>query len=524
MFVILIFAVIFGMCIIHRTKKLCKYQFGTFTKQVVAALNVVEDELNAANDTPLILDESDMSKIFDASNVHVPGTYIDILKDLKREHHFTLGEGMLIASMLKEKQETDNYYHLKSPRPSHRKIEKKPVFLGGSCNPTTWRGDIVIPMFQDRHIDFYNPQVDEWTEALVQAEAKAKEQAQLLFFVLDNQTRALASIMEACYFLGTRKPLTLIVKEYDGPGNKWEIQGEELDEYEIDLLNDLKRYVLEIAKLEHIPVFKDTATAAHYVLALYDGRVDFKDHGQNRRMGISALKYIVSQSKHTSDMFDSYCSKSGLIKNTEQLVRVCSQTYRRVDSHPEVEAALQRLRKVKLPLTKDLFMAFYSELYSDISSAALSIRRKRKITRRRRIIVPDWSGNAFIKKKKGEIEAFETLLRESDAPVDVLPFYDVLYESRTEDVHLMIIPEGEHSTLCMMQAAFLLGRGSHVVLYMRDYCADGTRAPPSPTAQKDYRRCRAYLQDMALHHGMDIFDTPEECVRHVKELLASDQS
>ena len=518
MFVILIFAVIFGMCIIHKSRKLCRYQYGNFSKQVVAALNIIEDELNTSHQ-PQIIDDTDMSTILDASNVHVPGTYIDILKDLKREGHFTLGEGLLIASMLKDKQNTDNYYHLKSPKPANRKIEKKPVFLGGSCNPTTWRGDIVIPMFQDRHIDFYNPQVDEWTEALVQAEAKAKEQAQLLFFVLDNQTRALASIMEACYFLGTRKPLTLIVKEYDGSGNKWEIQGEELDEYEIDLLNDLKRYVLEIAKLEHIPVFKDTATAAHYVSALYDGTVDFKGTSQNKRMGISALKTIVSQVKHAENAFDIHSSKSGLIKNSEQLTKICCNSYKRVDSDPEVESTISRLRKVKYPLEKDQFMAYYSELYSELSAATLSMRRKRKMSSRRRIIVPDWSDNAFIKKKKGEIEAFENLLRKSEAPVEILPFYDVLYESRPDDVHLMIIPEGEHSTLCMMQAAFLLGRGSHVVLYMKDYCADGTRAPTSPTAQKDYRRCRVYLQDMAILHGMPIFDSPEECVEHVKHSI-----
>ena len=511
---ILIFAVIFGMCIIHKRKKLYKYQYGPFSKSILSALNLDDDELN--DDVPRI-DEQDMAKILESSQVHVPGTYIDILKDLKREPFFTLGEGLLIASMLKRKQDTDNYYHLKSPKPAHRKIERKPVFLGGSCNPTTWRGDIVIPMFQNRQIEFYNPQVDEWTEALVQAEAKAKEQAQLLFFVLDNQTRALASIMEACYFLGTRKPLTLIVKEYEGPGNRWEIQGEELDEYEIDLLNDLKRYVLEIAKLEHIPVFKDTATAAHYVSALYDGSVDFKGASQNKRMGISALKCIVSQVKQASNAFDTHSSKSGLIKTEDQLRRVCCNSYKRCDTDSEVAGTVSRLKQVKFPLEKDQFMAYYSELYHDMSTCTLNMRRKRKMSSRRRIIVPDWSDNAFIKKKKGEIEAFENLLRVSGAPVEFLPFYDVLYESRPDDVHLMIIPEGEHSTLCMLQAAFLIGRGSHVVLYMRDYCADGTRAPPSPTAQKDYRRCRVYLQDMAILHGMQIFDSPEECVDHVKQ-------
>ena len=31
------------------------------------------------------------------------------------------------------------------------------VFLGGSCNPTTWRKDIVIPFLKKHAITFYNP-------------------------------------------------------------------------------------------------------------------------------------------------------------------------------------------------------------------------------------------------------------------------------------------------------------------------------------------------------------------------------
>jgi hypothetical protein len=33
------------------------------------------------------------------------------------------------------------------------------VFLGGSCNPTTWRTDIAIPSFAKHGIKYYNPQV-----------------------------------------------------------------------------------------------------------------------------------------------------------------------------------------------------------------------------------------------------------------------------------------------------------------------------------------------------------------------------
>lgn len=52
-----------------------------------------------------------------------------------------------------------------TPKNSNSKDELKPtdcnsapeVFLGGSCNPTTWRADVAIPTLQTLGISFYNP-------------------------------------------------------------------------------------------------------------------------------------------------------------------------------------------------------------------------------------------------------------------------------------------------------------------------------------------------------------------------------
>ncbi len=54
------------------------------------------------------------------------------------------------------------------------------VFLGGACNPTTWRRDIAIPMLTTGGIGFYNPQVDDWTAELVILEALAKGHCEIL--------------------------------------------------------------------------------------------------------------------------------------------------------------------------------------------------------------------------------------------------------------------------------------------------------------------------------------------------------
>ena len=93
------------------------------------------------------------------------------------------------------KQEASPCYHF-SPACKHE------VFLGGSCNPTTWRKDTAIPVLHGAGITYFNPQVDEWFPELIEVEEQAKMAASLLFFVVDNQTRAISSMVEVAYVVG----------------------------------------------------------------------------------------------------------------------------------------------------------------------------------------------------------------------------------------------------------------------------------------------------------------------------------
>ena len=45
-------------------------------------------------------------------------------------------------------------------------------------------------------------QVDEWYPELIEIEERAKSDASLLLFVVDNQTRAVSSMVEIAYFAG----------------------------------------------------------------------------------------------------------------------------------------------------------------------------------------------------------------------------------------------------------------------------------------------------------------------------------
>ncbi|XP_055388268.1 uncharacterized protein LOC129616659 [Condylostylus longicornis] len=89
------------------------------------------------------------------------------------------------------------------------------VFLGGSCNPTTWRADVAIPTLRKLGISFYNPQVSHWTPDLIDLEYRAKEKAQVLFFVMDSETRASAGAIEVAYIAGQNaRQLVLVLHAY----------------------------------------------------------------------------------------------------------------------------------------------------------------------------------------------------------------------------------------------------------------------------------------------------------------------
>ena len=45
------------------------------------------------------------------------------------------------------------------------------IFLGGTCNESTWR-EKLIPLLEDRDIDYFNPVVSNWSEECYQEELR----------------------------------------------------------------------------------------------------------------------------------------------------------------------------------------------------------------------------------------------------------------------------------------------------------------------------------------------------------------
>ncbi|MEP7366288.1 MAG: nucleoside 2-deoxyribosyltransferase domain-containing protein [Acidobacteriota bacterium] len=133
------------------------------------------------------------------------------------------------------------------------------VFLGGACGRTTWRRDVAIPLLEAAGVAYYNPQlgVGEWTTACEAAEMRAKAEADVLLFVISGETRGVASIGEASYLIGAKRPLALMVTD-----------SEASDKAERDDLNRGRIFLRSMAKEHDVPVFTDVAAATHYAIEL----------------------------------------------------------------------------------------------------------------------------------------------------------------------------------------------------------------------------------------------------------------
>ncbi|XP_026324367.1 uncharacterized protein LOC113233443 isoform X2 [Hyposmocoma kahamanoa] len=132
------------------------------------------------------------------------------------------------------------------------------VFLGGSCNPTTWRSDIAIPMLKKMGITYFNPQVEDWSTELVEVEHRAKASARALLFVLDSETRAVAASVEVAHLAAAPKDLLLVLRPYARHQN---IANETISDQEYVELARARATLQEAVERRGLPAFTDIPAA-----------------------------------------------------------------------------------------------------------------------------------------------------------------------------------------------------------------------------------------------------------------------
>jgi len=68
----------------------------------------------------------------------------------------------------------------------------KKVFLGGTCNESIWRNDLIKLLT----IDYFNPIVEDWTEECMAEERKQREQCDWCLYVITPKMTGVYSIAE----------------------------------------------------------------------------------------------------------------------------------------------------------------------------------------------------------------------------------------------------------------------------------------------------------------------------------------
>lgn len=74
-----------------------------------------------------------------------------------------------------------------------KKFTEKKVFLGGTCNESTWREKLIKKI----EIDYFNPVVDDWTEDDYKEELRQRKICDYLLYVITPKMTGVYSIAEA---------------------------------------------------------------------------------------------------------------------------------------------------------------------------------------------------------------------------------------------------------------------------------------------------------------------------------------
>jgi len=100
------------------------------------------------------------------------------------------------------------------------------VFLGGTCNKSTWRNQL-IPQLK---IDYFNPVVDDWTEDCMKVEIEERENSDFCLFTITPRMTGVYSIAEVVDDSNKRPKKTVLVllrddKDLHFDEGKWKSLG-----------------------------------------------------------------------------------------------------------------------------------------------------------------------------------------------------------------------------------------------------------------------------------------------------------
>lgn len=455
--------------------------------------------------------------------------------------HITFGEFSILVT------ELQNYYskRLTAPVPKSLYKEKsrdtmecskwkRKVFLGGSCNPTTWRQEAAIPFYKKKGITFYNPQVQTWRPELMELEAQAKESAELLLFVIDNRTRAVSSMIETAYLTARGRQVITVMDDY----NSTEVyfHREKVTSKELDDIMRGRQILVDLIERNALPVFKDINTALKCSAHVLQKNVPVSELGKEQgavptKYGFLKVGEILLQLREAFNSMNT--SSDGRLSLSDICLAHRSCMGYTLD--------VNWLRKCGHWDDNDTysfeeFCCILAEYHSQKKSVW-----KRLLDIARNVLPSGVSHNSMFDCNTEYDSTFDIYLGGScgdsewrdNIAIPMIRKYGLSYTNpnvRTEwkykfipmqvanrekcRVLLYVITGKTRSLSSMIEAGYYIGKGCKVVLCVQKMVPDTYIGGEKITkaAADDYNRGRSYLIDLASREGVQLFEDIGEAV------------
>ncbi|XP_035216798.1 uncharacterized protein LOC118190228 isoform X2 [Stegodyphus dumicola] len=554
--------------------------YGNFTWKLFMVWSKRAESINKMGSQVVPQTFHDMDIFPSSSQVHEMLQCANECSKRQNGDYITFGEFCVYASELK------SCYENKIPRPTPlsksaketRKLSnrrrsavqrssKYQVFLGGSCNPTTWRRDIAIPFFKKLGITYYNPQVAQWGPELIELENQAKQNAEVMFFVIDNQTRSVASMIEASQIAGTQRKLILVIHEFEKPGAV--VMGETVTEKEFRDLQQGQRYLQDLVERQGIPVFNNIDHAVQCTATILQKNIKpqdltIADAAQPVKMAYIQIGDKLIKLKEVFDDLDSdgcgeitlkdVCMAFKILTSSELPIEKLKAVVLQQKGFPSDTLKNSSFENCRIDFNQ--FCCIMTEFRSEAESGSLNFAAVKSkasdflcsvLTPLSKLV--DWirpgsTSDSDIRNVGNDV-SYDATLRDvylggtrkpstwrEDIAIPLLKKKGLTYFSpqdgvwserlipmeatnmENSQVLLFVIKNDSRSLADMILAAHYVGLGCQVVLCIQ-YIPDDTEIDGeklSTQAVKDYNRGRVYLSDLATRAGVPVFEEIDEAV------------
>ncbi|KAI6647274.1 hypothetical protein LOD99_12271 [Oopsacas minuta] len=414
---------------------------------------------------------------------------------------------------------------------------KYDVFLAGSCNPTTWRKDTVIPYLEREDITYYNPQVDDWYPELIQVEESAKKNSFLKFVVFDSQTRALASLVETAFMASIGWRL-VVVLHYLSESDEVKIAGETLTKQEVKDLNRGRSFLCDILEKSGIPVFDNLEEALKLTSDLVQGRDSYERIlAQNTRTDYQYGNWLIQ----LRNIFNKQMAGNDSNSITPYQTLSALQEFLQTQNIPSTTRnGLRYLDLINCNISFDMFCILTAEavyqcnnslwtwgmslLGSFLQYTSSMVKSPNRESNNQEdncyhVFLGGSCGDTTWRNDKAiplleenNITYYNPQLKVDQWNIRKIPEENLA--KKTSKTVLFVISKDSPSIGSLTEAAYLMGVGHNVYLVVEDLDVSSKDFPytMTATAQKDNKRARLYIRGTAKAYSVPAFSTINEAI------------